>query len=328
MRSLKFFFLSLLIILLFAVAGVILGRELLLYFAVNDLRLAVAELQKGDYQNRCREIYQTQQEYYLQLRFTSAKEYNLELVCVDFEQQPLVIDRRELPLFVRKASPTSGFILAVGAADTYVELVALGRQAFSYLDGQKYHYTLGALPEARFVSGPPSSCAAFNSVCCDLEAQVGQGEKTELATDCPRSCYGSCAVRPILLSFNSRPVANENRILLRSGEMVTFAYVFSDGAIQLSGELAASESTLLQRLQRVLNQEKEASTGASLPISVRLDFGDGNSVSSENLQDSFDHVYTCSTGLCYYQTQLRATDAKGVEASLTELAKLVIEVRN
>lgn len=303
------------------------GREILLYFAANDLSLAVNELKKGNHSSLCRELYDDD-DYYPQIRFTSAKEYNLELVCSGYEQQPVLIDERQLPVFVKKSSVSSGFIIADFAEPSYVELSSLGRTVMSYVDASKYSYSFTTLDKEGFSSGPLSNCQAFNALCCDLEVEAGEGEKVDSATDCPKSCYPSCQFRPVLLSFNSRPAAIDRKVSIRSGESITFAYVLTTGKSELEADSVASDSSVIEKLQHLLTSESKKTENDSLPLSVLVNFGDGKSFNSQNLHDSFDHMYTCLTSRCYYQAQLIATDAKGVSLAGGGLGTITVEVRN
>jgi hypothetical protein len=162
----------------------------------------------------------------------------------------------------------------------------------------------------------------------------GLGKQTTTVTDCPKSCYESCLLRPTILSFNSQPAFDSvARIVeVNSGETVTFSYVLGNGkddvfAGQIS-KAASDRESFWDKLQTIFTAKpnKQKDNQIALPIAVSVSFGDGSMYHSTNLQDTFDHVYVCQTRVCYFQAQITASDARGVLSIDNELANIVVKV--
>lgn len=331
MRIFKIFFMALVALVVASFFLGLLSREFLLAYSSTLLANDIKKLKAQNYQGMCESQFATQAGYYTQLRFTSVQEYNLEVVCKDFAEQPLILASRHLPLLVKKTSATAGLVVENDALPTYIELSILGRTATAYVEGLNYHFSYWKKPNLDFSQGPLTTCQALNATCCRLEIESGLGEARAGVSDCPKSCYAQCATRPQLLSFNSRPAAENRAVALRSGDAITFAYVVTN-TIQsaFAGEISADTASAspLLTLESLFETSPTRSQSALLPITVTVIFGDGDSHVSQNLQESFDHVYTCKTRLCYYQVILQATDALGIPSLDNELAHLTIKVTN
>jgi hypothetical protein len=329
MRVFKIFLISLLVLAVVLAGAFFVGREVLLGVTSSILSAASKQLEGKKYAGRCLERFGTEQDSFTQLRFLDEKNFQLELVCEDFVSQPIVLETGNLAPFVKKTSLTSGLIFQEDALPSYVEFSALGRNFSAYVEDEKYHFTLGQRPDLDYSAGPASSCSAFSSTCCDLAAESGQGQQSAGATDCPKSCYQRCLARPILLSFNSRPTMQKQKVSLRSGETLSLAYVFTDSVESafVGEEEKAATQSLQQQLQTLLRNTESHRQAALLPLQVTLDFGDGQTAVSANLQDTFDHVYTCMTATCYYEVQIQAVDASGVPSAENELNRITVEVK-
>ncbi len=333
MRIIKFVFFSLIGLLVFAFLGFFIGREILLTWGSTMIRADYNSLLKQNYADKCSQRFAYNQEYWVQLRFTSNKAYNLEVVCADFTASPILLASKKLPPLVYKTSFGSGFIVS-DQLPAWIEISALGRKLFIYTDAKEIHSGYLSKPDLDYDDGPPTVCQAYNYQCCSLDLESGLGTQITTATDCPKSCYESCLLRPIILSFSSTPAFDGvTRIVeINSGEAVTFSYVLGNGkedafAGQISKTITDQES-FWDKLQTIFATKSTTpkDNGIALPIAVSVSFGDGNIYQSANLQDTFDHVYVCQTRICYFQAQITAQDARGVLSVDNELANMVVKV--
>ena len=332
MRVIKVFIISIISLLILFISFVFVGREFFLLTAKSSLKSAYKTISKG-YSSSCFEEFGENQEYWTQIRFTSNKDYNLEVVCENFEQQPVLIEAKRLPIFVSKSSATSGLILGKDNYPSYLDLSSFGRSITIYIEDSNFAATYLEKPDLDYTVGPASECAAVNNKCCSLDVQGGQGELFTGAIDCPKSCYNSCLQRPILLSFNSSPALNESRsVTVKSGEELEFSYVISETDEdvfegQISAEEAAAEDTLFKKIKNLFEETQAIdSSKASLPIKTRIDYGDGSFEEFDGLQQSSVHMYTCNSNLCFYEAKLSSTDANGVVSTETDLAKILVKV--
>lgn len=330
MRILRFFLFSFLGILVLGGLAFFFGREILLLWGSNMLQADYNSLQKKGYGQECVEKFAYNQEYWTQLRFTSNKEYNLEVVCADFLASPIVLESRKLPPLLFKTSFGSGFILDERELPSFVELNALGRKISIYKDGQKIHANYLFKPDLDYTNGPLSSCQAHNYQCCSLDVQSGLGEQNIEVNDCPKSCYQSCLLRPVILSFNSRPALDlETRIVeLRDGEALTLSYVLGDGKNDAFGNQLLKDQAvpLLEKIQTLLSGQDKTNQNDSEYTVVTIDLGDGEIWQSIKPQDDHEHTYNCQNKTCYFQVKLSAKDQQGVLSVDNELSKMVVKV--
>lgn len=331
MRVIKVFIISIISILILIASFIFVGREFFLVLANSSLKSAYKTIAKG-YASNCYQEFGENQEYWTQIRFTSDKNYNLEVVCENFDQQPVLIEAKKLPAFVSKTSKTSGLVLKSDNYPTYVDLSSFGRTITVYIEDSNYASTYFNKPELDYSIGPASECAAVNNQCCLIEAQSGQGERFNLATDCPKSCYESCLQRPVLLSFNSSPAMDENRnVKVRSGAEIEFSYVISEtNADVFVGRLdaeEASQSSLATKFQDLFDNNQNVNTSqAASPITTTIDYGDGSFEEFDSLQQSSVHMYTCNSSLCFYEAQISSVDANEISSAETDLAKILVRV--
>ena len=330
MRILRFFFFSFLGISFLTALTFFFGREVLLLWGSSMLRTDYDSLAKKGYGQECVRQFAYSQEYWTQLRFTSNKEYNLEVVCADFVASPIVLESRKLPPLLFKKSFGSGFILDERELPSFIELRALGRKVFIYTDAQRIHANYLFKPDLDYFAGPLSSCQAHNYQCCSLDVQSGLGEQVTEVNDCPKSCYESCLLRPVVLSFNSRPALDlATRVVeLRSGEALTLSYVLGDGKSDAFGNQLTKDQVvpLLEKIQTLLSKPTEKNQGESEYTVVTIDLGDGTIWQSDKLRGEHEYVYNCQSQTCYFQVKLTAEDQQGVLSADNELSKMVVKV--
>lgn len=330
MRILRFFLFSFLGIVVLTALAFFFGREILLLWGSSMLQADYNSLQKKGFGQECMQKFAYNQEYWTQLRFTSNKEYNLEVVCADFLASPIVLESRKLPPLLFKQSFGSGFILDDRELPSFVELNSLGRKIFIYKDGQKIHANYLFKPDLDYMNGPLSSCQAHNYQCCSLDVQSGLGEQNTEVNDCPKSCYQSCLLRPVILSFNSRPALDlETRMVeLRDGEALTLSYVLGDGKNDAFGNQLLKDQAvpLLEKIQTLLSKKSDENQSKSEYTVVTIDLGDGEIWQSIKPQDDHEHIYNCQNRTCYFQVKLSAQDQQGVLSVDNELSKMVVKV--
>ena len=331
MRVIKVFIISIISILILIASFILVGREFFLILANSSLKSAYKTISKG-YSSNCYQEFGESQDYWTQIRFTSDKEYKLEVVCKNFDQQPILIETKKLPAFVRKSSKTSGLMLKSDNYPSYVELSSFGRTITVYIEDSNFSFTYFNKPELDYSVGPASECAAVNNQCCLVEAQSGQGQQFTQAIDCPKSCYESCLQRPVLLSFNSSPAMDGNRnVKIRSGEEVEFSYVISEtNADVFAGRLGveeASKSSFSKKIQDFFEEDQSISTSRAIsPITSTIDYGDGSFEKFDSLQQSSIHMYTCNSSLCFYEAKISSVDANNISSAETDLAKILVRV--
>ncbi len=332
MRILKFFVISLVWILIVGAVLFFVGRELLLFIGLNMLKGDYNAMVKKNYSKWCVDRFSYSQDYFTQIRFTSNKEYNLEVVCADFAGSPIVLDSKKLPPLVFKKSLSSGFKMDERKLPFMVKLGVLGRGGFVYAENALAHQTYLSPPELDYDQGPTSTCQAHNYQCCSLDLQSGLGEQISNVNDCPKSCYESCLLRPIFLSFKSEPVRNDDSQLVElfNNETLTLSYVLGNGKGDVfSNQLSQdSQISFLEKLQAIFAGQDQSLTESQLamPVTITIDFGDGNAWTSNNFQDTIDHVYSCQMQSCYFQVKIIAQDAKGVLSVDNELSKMIVKV--
>lgn len=331
MRILKFFIVTSVIILVLGGLALLLGREIVLFLGSSMLASDYKKLNSKSYIEKCSTQYGYSQESWTQIRFTSNKDYNLEVVCEDFIATPIILETKKLPPLLFKSSTGSGFIIDERELPYWIEFKALGRSLFVYVEENQIHSNYLRKADLDYEAGPISSCQAHSFTCCDVEVQSGIGEQLTGVNDCPKSCYQSCLLRPVILSLNSRPAMDsETRtVTVRNNEATTFSYVIGDGKTDVfAGQIIeADELNFLERLQAVFSGESNSSIkGLALPVTVNLDFGDGEVWQSNNLKDTTDHQFSCKTRICFFQVKLSASDASGVLSVDNELAKMVVRV--
>lgn len=275
-----------------AVVSFFIGREVLLQLATRQMVTELRELQKASqtknsYHRSCqipnavdgtRATVQS-----VELAFLNSTEYQIQLVCSNFSYQPVVLRSGSLPRFVEKMPGSAGFVWS-DETPTSISLGVWGRFATITLAQSDIKVRNQGQEQAVSTSSlnPLTQCSGYGFSCCQEGSQLGAGEQAPNVRDCPRTCFSQCLTRPVILTFNTQPFydARTRTLKIQSGESVTFSYV----------------SELI---------------GASTP-QVALDLGDGQLLTSTNLQDSLTHTYTCTQAVCRYQARLSLTNAAGI----------------
>lgn len=315
MRFLTSFFTIFAFILVLMFVGFYFSREYLLYRGTENFKKTILVLRRSN-ATVCNEqaadllgVNGSTADPTIQLRFISSTDYILEVICPGFEFDPKTLSEHTLDSFVTKVPGSSGILL--GEQRSGVELVVFKdlQVKVNELFGRNIPYIQKtrtvALENNDFVvvqpgeslgSGPITSCEGFGYQCCQADSQIGAGTKIDGLPGCEKTCYNSCARRPVVLSFTSNPFfdVSNRTVQLSPNESVDFSYVFDEG-----------------------------SPGAT---QVFIDFGDGSSDQSLEKIGMFSHTFACAAGVCDYTVQLRATDANGVESVQTSVSEIKVNV--
>src|SRR5579859_839901 len=282
--------------------GFFVAREGLLIWSTTEVKSSLEELQliahnPTSYITRCREKgsrNETQPVQRLQLRFTDSSHYVLEVLCAEFPLDPIVVSTQALPLFVQKVPGTGGVFW--GDEKSGVELNVFGAKEDIYVNGRAI-FTDSPHPTTLGI-GPQTVCGGYGYMCCQPETQQRVKNVFYQASDCPRSCYVACTPRPVVLSFSSDPVPDTatRSIAIKSGDSITFSYVVSS----------------------VSDPKKNLAV-------VTLNYGDGKTEHSTQLNNQPTHTYTCSGSQCSYIVQLTVKDGDASSAD-TPITRLQVRV--
>lgn len=301
MQFFKYLFKIFVIVLVFLLAVFFVSREYFLSRASNQLEKNLSQLlalksTNATYQ-QCLELAgdlnKNSEEalFTLQLRFIDNKNYQLELVCQGFEFSPQLIATHTLPTGVTKLAGSSGFMLADGAwainllyqptiiADLPLPKILTNRTKTFLVEDSK---VVDKLTKEPAISTPTTLCAGYGFSCCDPIATLGQGE-TRPAADCRDYCYQTCLSRPMVLSFSAADYD------------------------QYAKRLTLSRNTPAQFFFSLSQQN-----GGQ--ITVKIDFGDGQTWQGDQTQESVNHTYSCQTSSCQYQAKISLVDKTGVES--------------
>ncbi len=307
------------ILIVLAVLGFLVSREVLLGWGTTTLKRSLSALRqaenRGAQADECRRRGSTavagDAMVLYQLRFLNHTQYQLEAVCNQFSQSPIVFERSTLPALVTKVPGESGFVWAelqrTGVQISVFEDIAkeiasvlpidqelITRRSFVIVDDRVIVTTAA---ESDLNDGPVTSCEGYGYQCCTENTQVGTGDQIIGLNDCSESCYASCTSRPNILSFTSNPffVGRSREVEIESGAIVEFMYV------------------------------SDAKGTDSLRASI--DFGDGIQSQLTGSQGSSSHAYTCDQVECRYTAILKLTDEWGVDSALTPLSSIGVIVR-
>lgn len=302
MRVLNFLIVSALVLVIFGLGGALLVREVLLLAGGSAIRSGLTVLHRLSRDNlqfarQCRAKGGVTTDVptigQIQLRFISDREYLIEVVCSQFQSDPIVVERYSLPFLVRKTAGSSGIIW--GTDRSAVELEVFGRRQVIGVENEEVQTFAGG--GVTLGLSPTSTCQGYGYLCCEEQIAIGAGEVNNRVTDCPKSCFRSCQPRPILLALNTDPFFDEftRTVKVAAGEPVTFSYV--------------------------------ASYEVPEPVQITLEFGDGASQTLSTLTGKLSHTYQCATGRCLYTIKLRAVSASGVTAAETPITELKVEVQ-
>jgi len=302
MRIIKFLLISAVIVGVLGGIGLLVVREVMLIWGMSHLRTSVSKMRNisvniSPYVRECQKRGETDltQEVIdkIQLKFTSDTEYQLELVCRQFQLDPIVVSSDTLPPLLTKAPGSSGLLWNEQLSS--ITLTIWGRERSLILEGSDVSYS-NQRPNTPVGSGPVASCQGYGFSCCQAESTQGMGDQIPGVSDCARSCYSSCISRPIVLSFGSEPFFDPKTrsLTVAAGEPVTFSFVVDMGS---------------------------AKTGTTT-----IEYGDGQSDTfSENTQ-TVDHQYVCRQAECQFTVGLRVTDSRGTFSAATPITQLTVSV--
>lgn len=315
MRFLSSFITILIFVLILSGVGFYFTREYFLFRGVENFKKSVLILQRSNTAacaNNTADllgVVNPEGQPRIQIRFTSNTEYLLEVICPGYEFDPIVLEQKELDTYVTKVPGASGIVL--GSDRTGIELVAfkgiqetvnqwLGRE-FPFIQKSKpvvleNNGFIVVQPGETLGSGPRTSCEGYGYQCCQMESQLGVGNKIEGLQGCEKTCFSSCTSRPFVLSFTSNPFfdVKDRSVQISPNESIDFSYVID--------------------------------TGASDSVQVFLDFGDGSSEESLEKNGMISHTYQCEADRCDYTAQMKVTDAAGVESAWTEVSQIKVVV--
>lgn len=300
------------------ITGFFLTREYFLYQGVENFKKSVLVLQRTQKEaaSLCQakipdllNVNTADQTSKLQIRFTSSKDYVLEVLCPTFQFAPVVVQEKSLDMFVTKTPGASGIVL--GPDRTGVELVVFERlqKEVNELLGTNFPYISKSKPVVlegnNFIqitpaedlgSGPIASCEGFGYQCCQPETHIGVGDKLDGLPACETTCYSQCVKRPIVLTFTSNPFfdVKTKTTTVSPGETVDFSYLVDPGD--------------------------------SDTIQVELNYGDGETQMMVEKNAMGSHVYNCELAECTYVAKIRATDQWGIDSADTSVSRITIKV--
>ncbi len=317
MRILRIIFSAFLFFAVIIVGGFFLIRELLLYWGVSKIRGSLRELSlaqnRGTYGAQCSELGsnaiagETLVTY--QIRFISSSEYIVEAACEGFLYDPITISQGLLPEFVTKVPGTSGFTLSYEQSGIELEVFALEISKLSEATGFDFSFLAKNKPivaengvlikdstQGLVGNGPVTVCAGYGYECCNEVSHFGVGDRITGLPDCEKSCFSSCATRPVLLSLNTNPLLDPRTrsVEIFSGTPVEYTYV--------------------------------ADFGKATSMSGILDFGDGKKTPISGLAGQTSHTYECASSRCEYIASVTLEDNWGVKSAALETSKVKIIV--
>ncbi|HYD34560.1 MAG TPA: hypothetical protein VD999_00675 [Vitreimonas sp.] len=304
MRVLQTIFISLLFLAVAAGVGFLVAREAFLIWGVATVRESVTQMRRisvnsGIYLQQCKEkgISDLNQEIIgsIQLRFESSNTYVIEVVCAQFPLSPITVTTKKLPMFVTKIPGAAGIIW--GENRSGVGLTVWGRSRAIVVENREVTYQpISANEPGELGFSPVSSCSGYGFTCCALDNSLGQGNQLTGVSDCPRSCYQQCQVRPQVLSVTTQPFYDPatRQVIVAAGESLEINYVVD---------------TLSQELKE-----------------VTVEYGDGTSETFTTKTGTANHTYSCFEAKCEFQASVKVTDRTGTESPLTHLSSVKVVV--
>ncbi|MEA2056606.1 MAG: hypothetical protein U9O78_02765 [Patescibacteria group bacterium] len=323
MRVLKFLLKSFLIIAIIVSGSALATREILLILAMRKVSVGLKEVKEIHNQQRyasdCMRkgsnsrdrglIHQTQ------LRFISNNEFAVEVICNQFELNPIEVSRSKLPTLVRHQVGQSGLVW--NQADLVgINLECVRRTASVQVENGLTSYNLSEF-EVPVGSGPKSQCQSFGYSCCDIRYQQGEGKQLADVYDCPKSCYQNCLDRPLILSFNTQPYYDtlKRTVEISSGQPVTFSYNVSPNQKDSFVGMYEEESDWLERniflFSKIFLFDKQEEPS----VKVIIDFGDGEKTNFQTMQAQKQHAYVCASGQCQYIATLKIVNQDGIRST-------------
>lgn len=340
MRILSLFFRAIITI---SILGFLIGlglREILLATAVGQVRSATKELKSlgvgSEFTKTCLEYAglpaDGQSLTRLQLRFTSDKDFVVEMVCDQGSLIRETIKTSSLPPLVTKVAGQSGIIS--GQSGQAVALTIFGRTGVIYEEDSFIKSSLQEKTVVAVGNGPATTCEGYGYQCCSQNYQQGQGDQVTQAWDCPLSCYSQCAEKPVVLSFNSDPAVEGDAkvVTVSSGDQLEFFYTLNDinGDAFSRAAYAADEAAQLtweERLFRIVDQWSNSDQYQDVLEKIVINFGDGDSLELIDLQGTTSHTYTCTRSLCVFNATIQAVTTNGLTSDLDNVSKIQVQVR-
>lgn len=230
-----------------------------------------------------------------QLRFIDDKNYVVEAVCSFDTSQPVTINERALPMFVRKLPGSSGIFVPISAGATSSFKIGLFGRVTTFTVSSSSN-------EAENPSNtvyPVSVCTGWGYQCCSPDTEVPADTIiTQGALDCPGRCAQRCMKRPVIYSFNAQPSFNSvtRSVMIQEGTQVQFGFVIGD-----------ADGTVQKAV---------------------LDFGDNTAPDVLLLGDkgSVAHDYACAAGQCTYTASLQLTDNENLQSNSNENSIITVRV--
>lgn len=304
MSFLKIFFRFFVAIVIAALIGFFIARELLLWWAGQQIKgAAQALVQPVRFQETARSCFQGSsagespiQGY--QLRFVSDRAFRLEAVCTASE--PAFYKGEDIVWPVRKTTGSAGlFTVGDGNISGEFTLTLWGQNRLISFDNST-KTVLHKWGKSSLLSDVVwSSCQAHGLRCCDELSQQGEGERwSRGVTDCPQQCFTSCSERPVILSFRTQPAptGNARTVQVAPDEAsITFAY-----------QIESKEDIQ----------------------SIILDFGDGEKMEYTSKSKKITHDYNCAQPECRYEASLSILTVSGLAEAATPLRSMTIVVTN
>ncbi len=304
MRVLVLFFKYSVAIVLGLVVLAAIVREGLLFWGSQQVRAAENKMEliagarfKSEYDQQCKDKgvgRPGMKVRAVELRFTSDTQYQIDVVCEFFANDPIVVQEYTLPMFVKKAKGQAGFVWDPEQISG-VTLEVYGRQTSLVLEGGKFSAHQGAFDFTGIQ--PSSTCGGFGFACCPAETQIGDGDNFSQVSDCPNECFSTCLARPVVLRFMSdpNPDLKTRSVTVAKGAPITFYFITDPG------------------------YTKQATT--------RIEFGDSEFQEFNTAEANYTHQYQCALAECRYQAQLIVTDHAGNTNAKTTVSTIDVVVR-
>jgi hypothetical protein len=313
---------------------VFLAREILLALALNqvttDFVTVERKVKTGAFAGDCTRLGSFDTQGIAQLRFIDQNSYVLEVICDQFQANPVLVEKHTLPLLSLKAYGDSG--LVSGAVENQLELQVLGRSGLvHHASSGEVNWSYGKLPADQPFNGPLTMCAGYGLKCCQESEEQGHGKAIQGAIDCPKTCYEGCWARPVVLGFNTQPFYDltTRTMEVQAGEEITFDYTVSETQQDNFADTPIKEqkngiSVMLAVVQGWFKPQDNTQTALR---QVVVAFGDGQQTELTDLQGTTTHAYTCAKPSCTYTASVKAVNAQGVEAQETRLGQVTITVK-
>ncbi len=321
MRTIRYVFFVLILLTGIASAIFFAARETFLSWGTDTIKNSLRELSKaarsGAYIDQCSAKGGESGNFSVtdiktQLRFTSASEYVMEVICSQFSFDPIVFAQGSLPEYVVRLPGTSGMVYGGERAGVMLEVFGEIEQLTSDFFGQDLNWlskrkavildgdqiqVVDASASLQLGSGPVTSCSGYGHACCQFPSELGKGGRIIGLADCPESCYAQCIARPMILAFNANPFfddAMKRTVRVRENATVEFSVV--------------------------------SNAPPNAGMRAIFEFGDGQNAELSDLETPVSHVYSCPVESCEYVANVRLIDAKGTESAESSVSYMTVLV--